>query len=64
MLISMNPDKIRLMEIDTGEVVQSFEGHQQKQFIIRSAFGGANENFIVSGSEGRFRRFSFPTGLC
>jgi WD40 repeat protein len=52
MLVSMNPDKIRLMEIDTGEVIQSFEGHQQKQFIIRSSFGGANENFVVSGSDG------------
>ncbi|KAH8731743.1 WD repeat-containing protein 26 [Phaeosphaeriaceae sp. PMI808] len=50
-LISMNPDKIKLMEIDTGEVIQTFEAHQQKQFIIRSAFGGADENFVVSGSE-------------
>jgi hypothetical protein len=53
MLISMNPDKIKLMEIDTGELVQSFEGHQQQNFIIRSTFGGADENFIVSGSEGK-----------
>ncbi|KAL6706320.1 hypothetical protein ACN47E_005610 [Coniothyrium glycines] len=51
MLVSMNQDKIKLMEIDTGEVVQRFEGHQQKQFIIRSTFGGAGENFVVSGSE-------------
>jgi WD40 repeat protein len=55
MLISMNPDKIKLMEIDTGDLVQSFEGHQQQHFIIRSTFGGANENFIVSGSEGKIR---------
>jgi WD40 repeat protein len=53
MLISMNPDKIKLMEIDTGDLVQSFEGHQQQHFIIRSTFGGADENFIVSGSEGK-----------
>jgi WD40 repeat protein len=52
MLVSMSPDKIRLMEIDTGEIVQNFEGHQQSQFIIRSNFGGANENFVVSGSDG------------
>ncbi|KAH7079739.1 WD repeat-containing protein 26 [Paraphoma chrysanthemicola] len=51
MLISMNPDKIKLMEIDTGEVIQRFEGHQQREFIIRSVFGGADENFVVSGSE-------------
>lgn len=53
MLVSMNQDMIKLMEIDTGEVIQRFEGHQQKQFIIRSAFGGADENFVVSGSEGK-----------
>ena len=52
MLVSMSPDQIKLMEIDTGDVIQRFEAHAQKQFIIRSAFGGANENFVVSGSEG------------
>jgi hypothetical protein len=52
MLVSMSPNKIHLMEIDTGETVQNFEGHQQSQFIIRSNFGGANENFVVSGSDG------------
>jgi WD40 repeat protein len=55
MLISMNPDKIKLMEIDTGEVIQRFEAHQQREFIIRSVFGGADENFVVSGSEGEPR---------
>ncbi|RAR04119.1 glycoside hydrolase family 1 protein [Stemphylium lycopersici] len=51
MLVSMSPDQIKLMEIDTGDVIQRFEAHAQKQFIIRSAFGGADENFVVSGSE-------------
>ncbi|KAJ4373651.1 hypothetical protein N0V86_007794 [Didymella sp. IMI 355093] len=51
MLVSMNPDMIELMEIDSADLIQKFEGHQQKQFIIRSAFGGADENFVVSGSE-------------
>ena len=52
MLVSMNENSIRLMVIDTGEVLQTFEGHRQTEFVVRSAFGGANENFVVSGSEG------------
>lgn len=52
MLISLNENKIQLMEIETGEVMQTYTEHVQRQYIIRSAFGGANENFVVSGSEG------------
>lgn len=52
MLVSMNHNRIELMEIDSGEIIKTFDGHRQKQFIIRSAFGGADQNFIVSGSEG------------
>jgi len=51
MLISMNDNKIRLMDIDTGDVAQTFTGQTQTIYIIRSSFGGANENFVVSGSE-------------
>ena len=54
MLVSMSPDQIKLMEIDTGDVIQRFEAHVQKEVIIRSAFGGADENFVGSGSEGMF----------
>lgn len=54
MLVSMNKNKIRLMEIDTGREILGFEGQVQENFIIRSSFGGADENFVVSGSEGEF----------
>lgn len=53
MLISVNEDHIMLTEIDTGKVLRIFSGHKQEQFIIRSSFGGANESFVVSGSEGK-----------
>ncbi|KAF2727694.1 WD40 repeat-like protein [Polyplosphaeria fusca] len=52
MLLSMNENRIELFELDTGEFIRKYEGHVQTQFIIRSSFGGANENFVVSGSEG------------
>jgi WD repeat-containing protein 26 len=53
MLISMNTSKIHLMKIDNGDVLQTFSGHTQAEYIIRSSFGGANETFVVSGSEGK-----------
>ncbi|KAB2578196.1 putative wd domain-containing protein [Lasiodiplodia theobromae] len=51
MLVSMNENRICLMEIETGELLQKYEGQKQREYIIRSAFGGASENFVVSGSE-------------
>ncbi|KAF2841192.1 WD40 repeat-like protein [Patellaria atrata CBS 101060] len=51
MLVSMNESKIRLMDIDTGQILQGFDGNRQSNFIIRSSFGGAGEGFVVSGSE-------------
>ena len=50
-LISLNTDKVHLIDIETSDVLQRFEGHEHKEFVIRSAFGGANQNFVVSGSE-------------
>jgi WD40 repeat protein len=52
MLVSMNENKIRLMHIDSGETLQTFDGHKQANYMIRSVFGGADESFVVSGSEG------------
>jgi WD repeat-containing protein 26 len=53
MLVGINENRIKMMSIDEGETLQVFEGHKQTQFIIRSAFGGAQETFVVSGSEGK-----------
>jgi WD repeat-containing protein 26 len=52
MLVSLSPDGLQLMAVDSGAVLRCFEGHSQNKFLIRSAFGGASEGFVVSGSEG------------
>jgi hypothetical protein len=52
MLVNTSDDEVQLIEIDTADVVRSFQGQKQGSFVIRSNFGGANENFIISGSEG------------
>lgn len=54
MLINMAClEEVHLYEIETTALVQRFIGQKQREYIIRSCFGGADENLIVSGSEGK-----------
>jgi WD repeat-containing protein 26 len=58
MLVSLTDGEVQLLDIKTANVVRKFEGQKQGKFIIRSSFGGAGENFILSGSEGMCFRLS------
>lgn len=57
MLVNMADGEIHLIDIDTAEIVQRFLGQQQGEFVIRSTFGGADQNLIISGSEGNVEWF-------
>ena len=56
MLVNMAENEVQLIDIETADVVRRFLGQRQSEFIIRSAFGGADENLIISGSEGMYSR--------
>jgi WD repeat-containing protein 26 len=52
MLVHKADREAILIDIETRETVQKYTGQVTGQFTIRSDFGGANENFVLSGSEG------------
>lgn len=62
MLVNLSSGEIQLLDIETGELIRTFDGQKQGEYIIRSCFGGAAENFVLSGSEGKLSRLSF--GQC
>ena len=53
-LVNMNEGHVLALNADSGEIVCRYKGAVQKEYVIRSAFGGAGEGFVVSGSEGKF----------
>ena len=52
MLVNLADNEVQLIDIETAEIVRRFLGQKQGTFMIRSTFGGADENLIISGSEG------------
>lgn len=44
--------EVILVDLENGRVIQRYSGQVQDQWVIRGCLGGANENFVLSGSEG------------
>jgi hypothetical protein len=57
-LVNMANGQLQLIDIETVDVMRRYLGQKQGNFIISSAFGGAAENFVISGSEGNRRQIS------
>lgn len=51
LLVNKRDGEAQLIDLVTRNSVQKFLGHTGGDYLIRSAFGGANESFVVSGSE-------------
>lgn len=52
-LVNKADNEAILIDIEARETVQRYTGHSGGKYTIRSNFGGANENFVISGSEGK-----------
>ncbi len=54
LLVNKQDGEILLYNIaNRGNPVRKYTGASGGGFVIRSAFGGADESFVISGSEGR-----------
>ncbi|KAM0558553.1 hypothetical protein ACHAPJ_004748 [Fusarium lateritium] len=51
LLVNKCNGEAQLIDLLTRNSVQKFFGHTGGEFLIRSSFGGANESFVLSGSE-------------
>lgn len=52
MLLSIQNGEVWIMSVEDCEVKQKFLGGKQKQYVIRSCFGGIAETCVISGGEG------------
>lgn len=53
LLVNKQDGEARVFDIASRTFVQKYKGHTGGEYLIRSDFGGANENFVISGSEGK-----------
>jgi len=51
LLCSMSPNRIHEYDMETKELLGVYEGHKQKEFMVRSVYGGATQTLVASGSE-------------
>jgi WD40 repeat protein len=51
LLVNKGDSEAQLIDMVTRSTVQKFLGHGIDRCVIRASFGGANDSFVMSGSE-------------
>ena len=53
-LINVSSQGVHLLDLEDRILVRKFQGLTQGYYTIHSCFGGVNQMFVASGSEGNF----------
>lgn len=56
-LISLEEGLVQMVDLEERCVVKRYVSVEQDKHIIRNCFGGAAENFVLSGSKGQFAQW-------
>lgn len=62
-LISVAEGEVQMIDIENRYVIRKFKGLHQGTNIIRNCFGGAAENFVLSGSRGESHRTALSSNI-
>ena len=47
----MNYPELHLWDVSQKSLLNRYRGHKQEKFIIKCAFGGESEQYLIAGSE-------------
>jgi len=50
-LMNVAVEEVHLWNLESGTLTNTYVGHEQKRFLIRSCFGWADESLVLGGSE-------------